>query len=325
MDRRDFLKLSAGTMIAAQLPWPVWAEVKRDNGKLKPLNIREIEIHIGLEKPFSAMHVSDTHITLVDDRDNERKIKLAAGRARSMNRGEHYLDEAIRYAKEHDMLLLHTGDMIDFVSEANLDAAAHHYREADWFVSAGNHEFSQYVGEAKEDEAYKAESYQKVQEAFPNDLTFCSRIYNGVNLVSLDDVYYNVTERQHELMEQEVKRGLPIVLMCHVPFYTKDYCEYSLKQTPHCAYLTGAPLEVTKNFAHDSSLPEDQQWRNRSVQQRADKPTLEFVKWLKDQKMVKGILTGHMHFFYETPFSKTAMQYTVGATYLGDAFAVRFV
>ena len=158
------------------------------------------------------------HITLVDDRDNERKIKLAAGRARSMNLGEHYLDEAIRYAKEHDMLL-HTGDMIDFVSEANLDAAARHYCDADWFVSAGNHEFSQYVGEAKEDDAYKAESYQKVQEAFPNDLTFCSRIYGGVNFVSLDDVYCNVTERQHELMEQEVKRGLPIVLMCHVPFY----------------------------------------------------------------------------------------------------------
>lgn len=325
MDRREFLKLSTGALIAAQLPWPVWAKVKRNISKFQPLNIREIEIPIGLEKPFSALHVSDTHITLVDNRDNERKIKLAAGRARSMNLGEHYLGEAIRHAKEHNMLLLHTGDMIDFVSEANLDAAARHYCEADWFVSAGNHEFSQFVGEAKEDEAYKAESFQKVQEAFPNDLTFCSRIYNGVNFVSLDDVYYNVTERQHELMELEVKRGLPIVLMCHVPFYTKDFCEYSLKQTPQCAYLAAVPLDITKNFANDPTLPEEQQWRNRSVQQRAEKPTLEFAKWLKDQKLVKGILTGHMHFFYETRYSKTAMQYTVGATYLGDAYAVKFV
>lgn len=325
MDRREFLKLSAGTLIAAQLPLPTRAEVKRDIAPLKPLNIREIEIPIGLEKPFSALHISDTHITLVDNRDNEHKIRLAADRARSMNLGEHYLDEAIRYAKERDMLMLHTGDLIDFVSEASLDAAARHYREADWFVSAGNHEFSQYVGEAKEDEAYKAESYQKVQDAFPNDLTFCSRIYNDVNFVSLDDVYYNVTEHQHELMEQEVKRGLPIVLMCHVPFYTKDFCDYSLKNTPNCAYLTAVPLDITKNFANDPSLPEDQQWRNRSVQQRADKPTLEFAKWLKHQKQVKGILTGHMHFFYETQFSKTAMQYTVGATYHGDAYSVRFV
>ncbi|MBO7608640.1 MAG: hypothetical protein J6S96_00355, partial [Muribaculaceae bacterium] len=83
---------------------------------------------------------------------------------------------ARRYAKEHDLMLLHTGDLIDFVSEANLDAAARHYLEGDWFVSSGNHEFSQYVGEAKEDEAYKQQSYQKVQEAYPNDLTFCSRV-----------------------------------------------------------------------------------------------------------------------------------------------------
>lgn len=325
MKRRNFLRLSAGALVASQLPWPLRAEVRRNVNKLSPLNIREIEIPVGIEKPFSALHISDTHITLVDSRNDEEKIKLASRRARGMNLGEHYLDEAIRYAKEHNMLMLHTGDLMDFVSEANLDAAARHYREADWFVSAGNHEFSQYVGEAKEDEAYKAESYQKVQDAYPNDLTFCSRVVGGVNFVSLDDVYYNVTEHQHELMEQEVKRGLPIVLMCHVPFYTPDFCDFSLKRTPQCAYLTAVPLDITKNFENDPNRPEDQQWRNRSVQQRADKPTMEFAKWLKDQKMVKGILTGHMHFFYETRYSKTAMQYTVGATYKGDAYAVRFV
>ena len=341
MERRDFLKLSAGAFMASQLPWPARAgnasplaspqegrtasEVKRDVNRLKPLNLKKIEIPVGIEKPFGAIHISDTHLTLADNRNDERKISLAAGRARGMNLGEHYLDECIHYARRHDLLMLHTGDLIDFVSEANLDRAAQHYMQADWFVSSGNHEFSQYVGEAREDEAYKQQSYQKVQDAYPNDLTFCSRVVNGVNLIALDDVYYNVTERQHELLEQEVKRGLPIVILCHVPFYTPDLCKFSLERTPQCAYVTGAPLEITRNFEHRDDRPQEEQWRNRSVQQQADKPTLEFLKWLRHQKAVKGLLTGHMHFFYEGPFSKTAMQYVVGATYQGDAYEVRFV
>ena len=55
-----------------------------------------------------------------------------------------------------------------------------------------------------------------------------------------------------------------------------------------------------------------------------DKATLDFIAWLKEQPLLKGILCGHMHYFYEERFSKTAMQYTVGATYNGDAYLVRF-
>ena len=182
------------------------------------------------------------------------------------------------------------------------------------------------MGEAKEDEAYKHQSYQKVQEAYPNDLTFCSRVVNGVNLVSLDNVYYNVTERQHELMEQEVKRGLPIVLMCHVPFYTPKLCAYSFESAHHvAAYVCGAPLEVTETYQQDPNRPPEEAWRNRNIQQRADKPTLEFIKWLGKQKLLKGILCGHCHFFFQEPFSKTAVQYVVGATYKAEAYGVSFV
>lgn len=326
MERREFLKLSAGLLAASQLPFRLDAQVKRDISRLKPLDIRPIEIKVGAERPFAAVHVSDTHLTLADNRNDEQKIKLASSRSRGMNLGEHYLDEAIRYARDHDMLLFHTGDMIDFVSEANLDAAARHYQEGDWFVSSGNHEFSQYVGEAKEDEAYKQQSYQKVQDAFPNDLTFCSRVVNGVNFVALDDVYYNVTEHQHELMEKEVKRGLPIVLLCHVPFYTPKLCEFSYEHENHvAAYLTAAPLEITETFQQNPNLPPEEAWRNRNIQQRADKPTLEFAKWLKHQKLLKGILCGHCHYFFQEAFSKSAVQYVVGANYHGSAYEVRFV
>ena len=214
LPRRSFLRLGVGVLAAAELPRAAWAK----RAPLAPLELKTIEIAAGASKPFGAVHVSDTHIARADRRDDARKITLAANRTFAPW-GEHYLDEAIRAAESAGEMLIHTGDLIDFVSAANLDMAEGHFAGHDWFASAGNHEFSQYVGEAKEDAAYKAASYARVQSAYPNDLTFASRVVNGVNFVALDDVYYNVTARQHELFKAEVEKGLPIVMLCHVPFY----------------------------------------------------------------------------------------------------------
>jgi len=299
--------------------------ITREFNPLPPLKVKEIEVKVGAESPFSVLHISDTHLTRVDTRDDERKIRLAAKRSVRMGWAEHYLDEAMHYAAEHGMYLMHTGDLIDFVSEANLDSAALHLGAADWFTCAGNHEYSKYVGEAKEDEAYKADSRDKVQGAFPNDLTFASRVINGVNFVSIDDVYYNITEEQHALMEQEMKKGLPVVLLCHVPLYTPKHCALQLEHSKgKAACMTGAPLEITSTFDKGVTYPPEKAWRARAVQQKADKPTLEFMAWLKEQKQLKAILCGHLHHYFEEEFSKTAVEYTVAATYHGRVQAVHF-
>ena len=311
----------------SQLPKALQAKAlaAAEEGPASLKDVRRITISVGATKPFSALHISDTHLARVDERDNERKHTLAAGRSRVFPWAEHYFDAAIRYARERDLMLLHTGDLIDFVSEANLDFVAMQLGVGSWYLSAGNHEYSQYVGEAKEDAAYKAQSFDKVQRAYPNDLTLSSKIINGVNFVALDDVYYNVTAKQHELMRCEVEKGLPIVLMCHVPFYTPRHCADVLKGNKGLAgYVTGAPLEITKTYQTNPSLPESEQWRNRSVQQHSDEPTLEFIAWLKEHPLLKAILCGHCHHFYEEQFSPTAKQYVVGAGYQGAAYHIDF-
>lgn len=344
MDRRDFIRVSgaaaAGMALGGCVPkvseqadsaplmqeWPRFPDrIARDVEAYSPLNIKEITVEIGLEKPFDVMHLSDTHIARADERDDERKILLASQRSRGMNAGEHYLDEAVRIARERGMYLFHTGDLYDFVSEANLDCAAKHMIEGDWFVSAGNHDYSKYVGEAKEDEAYKQDSYDAVQAAFPNDLRFASRVIGGVNFVAVDNVYYNFTERQLEQMKAEMAKGMPVVMLCHVPLYTPEYYKDEMERMGNrCAYLCGVPLELTETYEPGVSYPAGEEWRYRKVQQRADEPTLAFIAWLKEQKLLKAILCGHMHRFFEDRFSETAIQYTVGATYLGDAQVVHF-
>ncbi|MBQ5718979.1 MAG: hypothetical protein IIV65_00335 [Alistipes sp.] len=147
-----------------------------------------------------------------------------------------------------------------------------------------------------------------------------------MNFVAFDDVYYNVTAEQHAAIKREFERGLPVVLMCHVPLYTPEHCRSILAGNKGLAgYMTGAPLELTETYQQDPSRPASEQWRNRSVQQRADESTLAFIAWLKEQPLLKAILCGHTHSFYQERFSPTAIQYTVEAGYMGGAYEIEFV
>lgn len=41
------------------------------------MDLQTYRITAGLEKPLTLLHLSDTHICLADERDNERKNRLA--------------------------------------------------------------------------------------------------------------------------------------------------------------------------------------------------------------------------------------------------------
>ncbi|MBQ5647649.1 MAG: metallophosphoesterase [Alistipes sp.] len=286
------------------------------------IELRKISIEVGAEKPFSVLHISDSHLAYADERDGESKEKLAKRRIKIFRTPEATLRAHREYAKEGSLTIVHTGDMIDFVSEKNLEIAKDIFSEGDWIVCAGNHEYSLYVGEAKEDAAYRAKSYDKVQAVYPNNLTFHSRVVNGVNFVTLDNGYYQFSKEQFARMKKEVKRGLPIVMVCHNPLYTPEMCERIQRGNKTKATgLTGVPRHITDEYYH-KERPAGEEWRNRSVQQRANKTTLKFCKWLKKQEELKAILTGHCHFYFKTQFSPTAVQYTVGSGYKGAGYIV---
>lgn len=328
MKRSEFLKLCGGFALAVTFSHRAVAALKNPSNdgvpKLK-LDIRPLKLNVGATKPFKALHISDTHFTRVGEGETMRKVNVATARQRIFPWAEHYFDMQMDYAREHNLMILHTGDLNDLITEANLKHVALQTKVGDWICAPGNHDFSQFVGEAWEDEAYKAQSYDKVNAVFPNELTFDSRVINGVNFVSLMNGYYYVTEYQAERMKEEVKRGLPIVLLCHVPFYTPKHCEQILKGNKNYAsYMAGTPREITSSFRPNPNVPKDH-WRQCSIQQHASDTTLEFLSWLKKQPELKAILCGHVHHFFEEQFSPTAVQYAVGAGYMGAAYEIEFV
>lgn len=312
-------------MASGHSQMPGFGAVQKLRG-FAPLRMERISIDVGAERPFKAMHVSDSHVVRADATDDDpMKIELAATRLPLMGYGEHYLAEAVVEARRENAILLHTGDVTDFVSNANLRFTELTFGADDWFVCAGNHDYSRYVGEAREDSAYKAGSMGRVQSVFPNDLTFASRVVNGVNFVAVDDVYYNFSERQLALMESEVAKGLPIVLMCHVPIYLPGHYAEQMRRTDGvCSYETGVPGELINTWRKERDWPSGEEWRDRRVQQRPDAATTEFVAYLKSLRLLRAILCGHCHAFWAERFSATAMQLTCAAMYEGGCTMIDF-
>ena len=278
--------------------------------RLKGRILMELEkstLHIGLEKPVRLLHVTDSHIGLVDERDNERKRALAA--RLSTPEKAMYLEEHIAYAKAHCDLLVHTGDLMDFVSHANVEKARQIVADEDFFFIAGNHDYSQYVGEAWEDNAYRMNSYMEMGYGLGVPMFFNAKTVGGVNIVGIDNSYYQFEDWQLWRLQREVEKGLPIILALHDPLFEESLFQYHLVRVPNdCTYLVGCDEEHLLCYNEF-----------RAVQQRPTEATLRFIDYVKHEPLIKAILTGHLHFNYTSMITDTLSQFVTGGGYDGIA------
>ena len=317
LKRRDFLALAGlGVGAVATASLPALAEETRDvssstafmsneGGKAR-ISLAYQHIHIGLPQPFSVLHISDTHLAECYPTEPPHKVEFAKKRMRGFGgRQAEALRNAIQWAKGNADLLIHTGDLIDFQTEANLDFVRKMFgEEKDIAASMGNHEYQR----RKVDEPirhtteYNDLSAATLSSAYPFDTSLQSTICNGVNFVTMDQVYGFVTAKQVERFAAEVKKGLPIVLCMHVPLFTDHI------------------WRIHERF-----------WRNRWRKfrmvavpdpsgdytcQLEDRTTRDFVAYLKSEPLLKGVLTGHLHLTIQDRFSPTAMQYVVGGNFM---------
>lgn len=267
---------------------------------------------LGAEKPFRIIHVSDTHLTLADGRDDERKNKLAAKRAKTFPDAEKYLEEISALSHKTDSTIIHTGDIIDFVSFRNLDAVREFNNENDIFYCAGNHEFSLYVGEAWEDEEYRNRSLSLVQTAFDNDIRLSSRVINGINFVAVDNSYYRFQPFQLQGLKDEVNKGLPVVLLIHTPLYTEEIYRFirDVQGSP-TGDIMSVPEEKMQGYSE-----------HRYKQQKEDECTRLACEYIVNEPGIKLVLTGHIHADFECLLPSGTPQLATG---LDTARIIEFI
>lgn len=317
-NRRSFLKRAAslGAIIAtSQLP--IRAEddpsVFSKRGFHERLALHYGTVNIGLEKPFSILHISDTHLTAVYPHENEKKQSLHKTRIASFGgRQEEALRDSLEWAKQHVDYVVHTGDLLDLQSEANFDLVKKYFGNG-ICGCVGNHEFNPdlWLSEPKEEptEQFKDFTRKKLQEVFPFNMEFHSEVINGVNFVTLDDVYSYVTEKQVKLFKNEVQKGLPIVLCLHVPFHTENIWRATMSFW----------READSRFRTVTPAPSGDYKK-----QMEDDVTRDFIAYLKTEPLLKAILAGHLHLNIQDQFSPTATEFVVGGNFLFQGEEILF-
>ena len=270
------------------------------------MNLEKSTLKIGLAKPLKILHVTDSHIALTDERDDERKRELSKRMPSPAT--ENNLYEQIRYAENNCDLLVHTGDLTDFVSHANTEFAKKILKNEKIFFIAGNHDYSQYVGEAWEDNAYRMNSYMQTG-GFGVPMFFNSRIVGGVNIVGIDNSYYLFEEWHIWRLKREVGKGYPVILAFHDPLYEELLFKYHREHLPdEPTYLVGCGEEQLLEYSEF-----------RAVQQRPNETTLKMIGYIKSEPAIKAILTGHLHFNYVSEIRPGLPQFVTGGGYNGDA------
>lgn len=319
MDRRIFIKrMSAAGALIATSQLPVLAEDKPEvfpeRGGYERLSMSYAVVDIGLEKPFSLLHLSDSHLTAAYPHEKESKQKLNDVRTKTFGgHQEEALRDALAWAKQHVDYVVHTGDIIDWQSEANFDLVRKYFGPS-VIGSVGNHEYSpdMWLSEVKEEktEEYKDLTRAKVQEVYPFDVRLQSQVVNGVNFITLDDVYGYVTADQVKKFKKEVKKGLPIVLCMHVPFMTEVIWRASCRFWKDKGPLT------------DGALPEPYGDYKKQLE---DPVTRDFIAYLKRLPTLRCILAGHKHITVEDQFSPTCREYVVAGGFLFHGREVIFI
>lgn len=274
-------------------------------------------LEIGADEPFYFIHAGDTHVGFIDGRDSgdERLTETAHRRENDWPAALRTLDDLCFKAKELDAMIVHTGDLIDFVSERNLDYARNFTAKNDVFACAGNHEYHVYIWDDGEDVPRRERVAEKVQAAFTNDIRFSTRVEHGVKFIAVDNSFHNIERWQLDRFREELADGMPAVLALHVPVYAPDLFEFQMTKLdyPHPAWLMAVPEEIMAEYNYE------QQWID---EQKANDATKAFYELIVSAPNLKAIVVGHDHADFVSQVTPTLRQYMVACDH-GQIFFVK--
>ena len=84
------------------------------------MQIIHTTLHLGIEKPFTFLQMTDTHFTFTDDTDTPRRREFARQRGNDFSHAEENMEFVRKYVAQTGFPLVHTGDLMDFVTPENL-------------------------------------------------------------------------------------------------------------------------------------------------------------------------------------------------------------
>ena len=290
---------------------------------MKNLSIEKTTLDIGLGKTVKFLHLTDTHIA----RDSEKENGRAAVFDTTDEQIEQYFLEAVEYAKENNLTIVHTGDLVDYITKENLEFLDENLKDVDYILAPGSHDFAHLIpghqeyfdwraAGFSENDVHKAEQIKTIAPHVNNNMYFASKIIEGVNFVTIDNSYLKITDGQLDSLKAEVAKGLPIVVGMHIPMHTKALQEVGLMPRENLCATAEAQKEhalenIRPDLAENIRIFTESTWRT--------------IEYIKSEPLIKVVLAGHRHRNVEDELSDGKYQIVTHANCQGFAREITLV
>lgn len=292
---------------------------------LESLTVKDGQVYYYLrhaEKNFKVMFLADIHFTIEDERGKDFYSftqRMGGSAVEPENYGksngrEQALLGSLKEAKKAGCeLVILGGDIINFPSLASVELLEQIMKESGlkWIYTAGNHDWH-YEGEqgdaaALRDKWEQSNLKKLYQGQHP---LYSSTVLYGINFVLIDNSTNEVTEEQLDFMQEQIEKGLPIVLSMHIPLYLPghniDYgCGNSQWNKKNDSYY-----EIEKRFP----------WPEEGHTQ----VTYAFRDLIFHCPLILGVYAGHTH-EEAWDVGNNVFQYVAGANYNNEFFMMNFV
>ncbi|GAA5221141.1 metallophosphoesterase family protein [Membranihabitans marinus] len=322
MKRRDFIEktgLTAGFVLTGNQSKPK-SQIRDFSINATPL---ETEISFkGIEKPFTVLQISDSHISCDDASDKVYEI-YSSRMGRAYERVRHFqtneettplrcFEETLTNAVNDkvDMLAL-TGDLINYPSATAVNRILAMVKETQipFVYTAGNHDWHYEGMEGSSEELRRTWVEKSLKPLYQGSHPlYSSTVFHDVNFLCIDNSTYQISEDQLNFFKQQKKSGLPIVLFVHIPLYM-----------PNMRICCGHP-----DWGWEADDSSEIERRQRWPKSGNSSSTVSFLKEVMSSKNILGVFTGHWHHTRNTSY-RGIHQYFAGPNLNGQYRKISFL
>jgi len=269
----------------------------------------------GLSEQIQILHLTDTHISILDESEKEFH-QYSKRMDEAYTERKHYKSGILASPAKHfsnllkkiksnpaDLIVL-TGDIINNPSPSSVSFVknALDSTRIPYLYIAGNHDWH-YEGMAGSLNSLRDEWVERSLKPLYNGRNplYYQVDWQGIKIIALDNSTYQLNDAQFAFLKHELKKGLPTIVLVHIPFYHAGYSGSSVGTCgdPRWGYETDRNYEIER--------------RERWPESGNLESTIKSVELIKHSNNIVAIFAGHKHQQRSDSFSKTSKQYITAA------------
>ena len=243
----------------------------------------------GLTETVRMLHITDSHIGMVDDRETPECVAALQGR-RTNSDGT--LAAMMTEANGLDLdLVAWTGDTTQIPSYASVDFLVDQIQEVSVPVlyAPGNNdpEFPSECGG-------RDEGMARLEPLHHGHASYNKQVIGGIQFLMLDDSEFQINDEQLAFVKQDLANGLPTVVLMHIPLSIA-----TLRDATMDKWEGIVPIKyLLLNDPEDNGITEPS--------------TAEFMRTLVASDNLVAVFCGHLHINHAGAISPRAVQYVTG-------------